>query len=224
MSSRECRSPTHGGKKDETKVRTCRMFTFLSQVQGEPRRQLELKQMEQGTQQRPSWADISLGFPASSPRHWWCQEKTRREPVLSLALLNGWSGEGCQRGLYGTRRKRERTENSESRWKQDPGLAHWGVQPCLYVPLSRHHRMQILNLTDPCCFDCAARKEVLEQAEWGNQAGCLPGSIISGKPIFRAIAVDLSTKCEKVFWTCVRSPGNSFKDTQSPLKKEKINF
>lgn len=158
MSSRECRSPTHGGKKDETKVRTCRMFTFLSQVQGEPRRQLELKQMEQGTQQRPSWADISLGFPASSPRHWWCHEKTCREPVLSLALLNGWSGEGRQRGLYGTQRKREGTENSESQWKQDPGLAHWVVQPCLYVPLSRHQRMQITEsyrslLPRLCCTE-----------------------------------------------------------------------
>lgn len=44
----------------------------------------------------------------------------------------------------------------------------------------------------------ASWKAVLEEAEQ-NQAKCLPGSIISGKPIFRAIAVDLSTKCEKFF-------------------------
>jgi hypothetical protein len=60
-----------------------------------------------------------------------------------------------------------------------------------------------------------------KKTQMETRARCVPGRIISGKPIFRAIAVDLSTRCEKFFCTCVRSPGSNFKDTQRPVRGKK---
>lgn len=62
--------------------------------------------------------------------------------------------------------------------------------------------------------------EILEFQVECRSTQDLPGRMISGNPIFRATAVDLSTRWEKSFWTWARSPGSSFRETQSPEEKE----
>ena len=56
----------------------------------------------------------------------------------------------------------------------------------------------------------------LNQLDLGYSGMKAPGRMISGKPIFLTMAVERSTKCGYSFLTWVRSPGSSFRVTNSP--------
>ena len=90
-------------------------------------------------------------------------------------------------------------------WKHYLGLVHWvgwykALQPSMLfptvsTPLAAGNEMSRGIL---CCLRRPVRSNRGGSTGESSQS-FLPGSIISGNPIFRAIAVDLSTRCEKFF-------------------------